>query len=203
MRSTASSAFLAALLASGAWAAKAPKQPSLGGGYKEAKWGMSVAEVKPAFSGKLEYESKLRDENKFLDYDLGEGRKVRLEFDQDKFYRAVYKPLTQDGDAKTAETVLAGLKKKYGPGESFQGTDGEEKPIVMNEWSDGVSKILFVMPDVTASEWQDNTMKWPKSKVVVTYSSVALEAAFAKRKEERKAKDKAPEPKPSKLEDDL
>lgn len=192
-----------AFAAAAAFAQPAAKAAGLGGGYKEAKWGMSPAEVKAAFKAKLEFESKARGDDKFLDYDLGEGRKVTLQFDQDKFYRAIYKPLVEDGDAKTAETVLAGLRKKYGQGKSFEGTDGDNRAIVMVEWTDGASKILFVMPDLGADEWKGDQAKFPKGKAVVTYSSAKLEDAQAKRREDERLKKKKAEPKPAKLEDDL
>lgn len=193
-----------ALCATVSAAGPAAKPAGLGGGYKEAKWGMTVAEVKAAFKAKLEFESKSRGDDKFLDYDLGEGRKVTLQFDRDKFYRALYKPLTEDGDAKTAETVLAGLDRKYGKGKRLDGyQDAEDRPLVMVEWTDGVSRILFRMPDLAADRWKGDQAKFPKTQVVVTYSNIQLENAQAKRREEDRLQKKQAEPKPAKLEDDL
>ena len=139
---------LSASLAAGQAPPPHAESGRLGGGYKNAKWGMSVAEVKKKLPSRLEYETRQPKVDKILILDLGAGRKVTCYFENDRFYQAIYQPVAADNDQQAAEAVLSGLDKKYGPGKDEEGfTDKEGKPLKLVTWNDGISKIEFRMRD--------------------------------------------------------
>jgi hypothetical protein len=174
--------------------AQPPQPPAasgrLGGGYKSAKWGMSIAEVKKKLPSHLEYETRQPKVDKILILDLGEGRKVTCYFENDRFYQAIYQPVAADNDQQAAEAVLAGLEKKYGPGKDEEGfTDKGGKPLKLITWNDGISKIEFRMRDPKAPEKTSDRKPppYPSSTLAVIYTDIASNAKRTQRQEaERK-----------------
>ena len=175
--------------------AQPPQPPEesgrLGGGYKNAKWGMSIAEVKKKLPGRLEYETRQPKAEKTLILDLGENRKVTCLFDNDRFFQAIYQPVSADDDQPAAEAVLDGLSRKYGPGKDAEGfTDKDGKPLKITTWNDGVSKIEFRMrdpktPEKTPEKTLDRKpVPYPSSTLAVLYTSIAINAKRAQRQEE-------------------
>ncbi len=158
-------------------ASQAPaRMGPLGGGYKDAKWGMSSNEVKKLRLGKIEYETRLPKVEKTLRYDLGEGKKLVCYFDHDQFYHASYSPVAQDGDLETAQAVLAGLRRKYGPGKVADNfVDGQNRPLIVVTWNDGVTQIELRMPD-PASYGAKAAKPYPSSAVMVIYTGIELNA---------------------------
>ena len=177
------------------------KTGRLGGGYREARWGMSPAEVKQALAENLEFETRLPQVEKILKYDLGEGRKLVCRFDHEQFYRAEYHPIAADGEEVVSEAVLSGLQKKYGPGQQVEGfTDREGRPLRIFKWNDGVSEIELRMPPETPKgqeKTDDKSKIYASSTIMITYTGLEINAKRekllqmdTKRQEEEKLKRK-------------
>lgn len=125
----------------------------LGRGYKQAKWGMSPEQVKKALTGDLALHSAPPEKDQTLFFDLGEGQKLVCNFFQGRFYQAAYSPIARDGNQKAAELILTGLEMKYGPGkEHDQYVDGQNRPLRVVKWNDGISQIELRMPGTMAAE---------------------------------------------------
>jgi hypothetical protein len=189
----AAAAFMAAGLAVGQQPAPAsgPDQPAkdygrLGGGYRDAKWGMSLDEVKKLLGGRLDYETRLQNIEKTLRLDLGKGREVTCLFYNDQFFQAIYKPVTADNDQQAAEAVLDGLNRKYGPGKDEEGfSDKDGKPLKIVTWNDGISKIELRMRDPKPPEKVVDQQSWvyPSSTLAVIYLDIAADAKRQQRQE--------------------
>ncbi|MDD5628830.1 MAG: hypothetical protein PHU21_07190 [Elusimicrobia bacterium] len=161
----------------------------LGGGYRDAKWGMSMAEVKKRLAGRLEYETRLPNIEKILRLDIGEGRKVTCNFDHDQFYQAIYKPVAADGDQVSAEAASNGLERKYGPGKAETGySDKDGKALKIVTWNDGTSRIEFRMrdPKAPASASERESWVYPSSTVVVIYTDITATMRREQRQEEER-----------------
>jgi hypothetical protein len=196
-------------------AAPAGGQPAaesgrLGGGYRDAKWGMSMAEVEKRLAARIEYESRQPSINKTLILDLGQGRKVTCYFEHDQFYQAIYQPVASDGDQQAAEAVMAGLEKKYGPGKEEEGfTDKHDRPLKLITWNDGISKIELQMREPTppAPAKVAGTKPWvyPSSSLAVIYTGISLNARREQRQQEERmrSEEEQSRKKVQKVQDDL
>ncbi|MBI5240170.1 MAG: hypothetical protein HY926_06835 [Elusimicrobia bacterium] len=161
----------------------------LGGGYKDAKWGMSPAEVKKRIPARVDYETRQPKVEKTLILSLGEGRKLSCFFENDRFFQAIYQPVAVDGEPTAAEAVVSGLSKKYGPGKEEDGfTDKEGKPLRLVTWNDGITKIEFRMRAPRPSGKNPNLAAepYPSSTVTVLYTSIAVSAKRALRQDEER-----------------
>jgi hypothetical protein len=175
-------------------AAQDPAPPAeesgrLGGGYKDAKWGMSPAEVKKRLPARVDYETRQAKIEKTLILSLGEGRKLTCLFEGDKFYQAIYQPVPADDDPTAAEAVLSGLHKKYGPGKEEDGfTDKAGRPLRLMTWNDGISKIEFRMraPRTPEKSLGLKPEPYPSSTVAVLYTSISISARRALRQDEER-----------------
>ncbi|MCX5794257.1 MAG: hypothetical protein NTY77_02020 [Elusimicrobia bacterium] len=169
---------------------QAPKEYGrLGGGYRDAKWGMPIVEVKKRLAGRLEYETRLPNVEKILRLDLGDGRKVTCNFDHDQFYQAIYKPVAADDDQQSAEAVLDGLERKFGPGKNEAGySDKDGKSLKIVTWNDGTSQIELRMRDPKRPEKGGEHDSWvyPSSSLVVIYKDIAATAKREQRQEEER-----------------
>ena len=173
-------------------ASRAPARSGpLGGGYKDAKWGMSLSEVKKLLPGRIEYETRLPKIDKTLRYNLGEGKKLVCSFNHDQFYHAFYSPMAQDGDLETAQAVLTGLRKKFGPGKVADNfVDGQNRPLIVVTWNDGVTQIELRMPD-PASYGAKEIKPYPSSAVMVIYTGIELNARKERERAEERRRDEA------------
>ena len=161
----------------------------LGGGYKDAKWGMSPAEVKKAVPARVDYETRQPKVEKTVIFSLGEGRKLTCLFEGERFYQAIYQPVPADDEPAAAEAVLSGLSQKYGPGkEEDSYTDKEGRPLRLVTWNDGVSKIEFRMrsPRPNEKSLEFKPEPYPSSTVAVLYTSIALSARRSLRQEDER-----------------
>ena len=133
-------------------------RPSFGGGYKSAKWGMSLEQVK-ALVGvrpKEEYRTSLKFVDAAPDND-SEGSETEYEFYEGALYRVTYAPPNKRSvfsvyDWKDREAAMGLLVGKYGTPrtsttrEEFYTLDGlAELPTTLYKWSDGETDITFAV----------------------------------------------------------
>lgn len=183
----------------------AVKTGRLGGGYKDAKWGMSPDAVRRALPGTPDYETRSPGPEKTMIYDLGEGRKLVCSFLHEQFYRAVYTPIPGDGDFDGANMVFSGLERKFGPGKELRGyLNAENRPLRVVKWNDGISEIEFRMADWQAPEWKEEK-SFPGKSVLVMYTNIPLSLKRERLKaEEKKRQEKDQlQNKAQKIENDL
>jgi ankyrin repeat protein len=154
---------------------------SLGNGYLNAKWGMTIEQVKEALIDEehiLINERTSSDGDKYLLFKIGGSRELTCWFYNNKFYYAEYVPFPKDGDRSGVEAVLLGLKNKYGSGENITGyVDGlTGMKLLLNVWDDGVTEIKFRMydPDVIAA--YSNIIPYPSGTLKVLYTGKKLKA---------------------------
>jgi hypothetical protein len=142
----------------GSAAAPAPPVPakkvSLGGGYRDAKWGMTKAQVAAALKLK-----PAEDSADFLLFKLGDTESVKCWFKNDRLYRVEYHPLNQPGISDeqlkaTSEGILRTLRDRYGePEMPADMADGMGIPFdLFAQWDDGATKLKLEVLGVGTSK---------------------------------------------------
>lgn len=134
------------------------RRPSLGGGYKDAKWGMSLGQVKALVGAtpKEEYRTSLKFVDAPPDSD-SEGSETEYEFYEGALSRVTYAPPRKRSvfsvyDWKDREAAMGLLVGKYGTArtsttrEEFYTLDGlADLPTTLHKWSDGETDITFAV----------------------------------------------------------
>lgn len=146
---------------------------ALGGGYKNAKWGMSPTQVKNVLKGEI-IDSGERDFISYIEYNIGAGKTLKCWFYKNRFYQVWYTPGLKDDDEEGAKAVLMALTKKYGPGKILKGdVDSLGFPKLTIIWDDGITEIKYRMyhpdPSKYPREWRHLSRK--SSSLWVSYAN--------------------------------
>lgn len=156
---------------------------NLGGGYKEAKWGMSKAEVRNHISGTIEtytssVDSELKQQENLLTgvaesandewfIVTNDGKETSYHFLNDRLFGVKFNPNLPDvnrGQSKNgaAEAILSGLIEKFGEGDGYiKGMVNQgDFPLLVYRWNDGETTIKYIMwdPDWSASQFNGMVM---------------------------------------------
>jgi len=91
-------------------------RPKLGGGYQNLKWGISRAEVKKTYKGKLK-----EDRADSIIFTVDKDKEVTAYFIDDKLFRVRYEPMIQDSDESRALLLTAMIDKFNKPTDEFDG----------------------------------------------------------------------------------
>ena len=149
----------------------------LGGGYKNAKWGMSPIQVKNVLKGEI-IDSGERDFISYIEYNIGAGKTLKCWFYKNRFYQVWYNPRLKDDDELGAEAVLRALTKKYGTGKILKGAvTFLGLPRLTIIWDDGITEIEYTMYDPDPyrypSEWRHLYRK--SSSLWVSYTNKKIQ----------------------------
>jgi hypothetical protein len=160
--------------AAAAAALAAQEAGRLGGGYRDAKWGLDPEQVRPLIQGKPGALQTAPDGDTSLAFQLEGGRKLTLWFYRQRLYSAVYQPLPKDGDEQGARALLAALRRKYGEGSVRSGyVDTRGAPLLIVAWDDGTTEIQNQMRQPPAAV---KPAAYPSASVKVVYRSISLTA---------------------------
>jgi hypothetical protein len=115
----------------------------LGGGYKEAKWGMSKAQVKQVLGGTVDRWGG-GESTDFLALDI-DGKGLKCWFAGDRLYRVEFNPRLADADVAGVDAILALAVEKFGPGteRTDRGDATTGLPLMFYEWEDSDTTIKF------------------------------------------------------------
>lgn len=144
-------------------------------GFRGAKWGMAPEEVKAALGAKVNEESE-KNGDRFISFDLGEGKKVACWFYDNRFYHATYSPAVKEGSVQAFTEFLARLTGEHGDGstEITGQTDPTTfMPLFMVKWEDDTSTVTMRMADPEAyAKYQGDV--YPSATIMVLYESKVI-----------------------------
>lgn len=154
---------------------------SLGGGYKNAKWGMPPSQVKKVLSGKITSSGA-----HYIRYDMGERKKLTCRFYKNQLYYVLYEPGLPPDDMKGVKAVVSVLERKYGQYVPCKFSDsyvsGYGIPHLVWIWDDGITRIEVVMEKPT------RFFPCPSSTLDVRYTCKRIETI--KEREEKQEKER-------------
>jgi len=126
---------------------------SLGGGYQNTKWGMTLQEVRNILTAnksiRFDHEESSNGDRVLYYFEKESSNfRIKFSFNNGKLYYVEYKPFLNSGDRNTANMLLDELKKKYGNGKSYSTRfAGLNLPpgYDVTEWNDGETTIKFIV----------------------------------------------------------
>jgi hypothetical protein len=166
-------------------ATSAPVKPLPGGGYKEAKWGMSKQAVQALFDGLYNESGHLPDDISNEDGDIilkyWKDPSPIFYFVDDQLYKVVFQPLG-DGDEEAVNTLLKKLATKYGvfskkrfEGKGFNAGPGEfPLPTYVYSWEDRFTQIQASIVDANYVKKHITSGVYPSSTFKIVYRSKPL-----------------------------
>lgn len=155
----------------------------LGGGYKNAKWGMNPQEVKKALGLKV-----IGGSSNILNFKPNLSKGLDCYFTNNQLYKVEYNP--QIDSSRDLDIFYQALIKKYGtPREKpnmFKESAFLRVPIKYYEWNDDYTQITFTY---WIADGAPAIIEW--SSAVVTYMDKNKEESIrqTKEKEEKRKKD--------------
>jgi hypothetical protein len=149
-------------------------KPFLGGGYQNAKWGMTVDQVKSALISnriKANIEVNTSDGDKAVRFIIDGQKELTCFFYNNKFYHAEYDPKLKAHEEDVARAILNEMITKYGNGRTYRGTNNIGLIYyVTTEWEDIETKIIYQIHD------KQVMMYYVAGSVIVAYTCKAIEA---------------------------
>ncbi|ACC98998.1 hypothetical protein Emin_1450 [Elusimicrobium minutum Pei191] len=154
---------------------KNQKENKLGGGYQDAKWGMSKSEVKKVLGYRVKEEG-----SNWITFNLGNRKELDAVFFNGKLYLARLSPKIET--EKEYKGLLLGLVSKFGEGTPQSNMTRSylhtlEIPVVTIVWEDANTNITWSAWDNTSRDVQNFSYdeSFVRDSVMIEYSSKRIE----------------------------
>jgi hypothetical protein len=155
---------------------------NLGNGYKEAKWGMSIKEIKKNLHYPIQF-----DYGDSISFSLGENKYFQCEFYNNKLYKVVYGPLLKSRN--DLNILISALKKKYGQGKSLDSMQNVWGNTCLSGEPDFYSGIVWV-DEITKISLAISKSSYDCTVVIYEDVKILKEKQLKKERESQKENDK-------------